>query len=504
MLVEVVLMAPLQATQGCPGAEALNPVCQAGSLVGSLGGSVIGASATDVLNGLSQWVASGAEWLLAQVGAVLVATTNVDLGASWFSQHYQVMLTLSGVVILPLAVLSVLQAILRQNPGQLVRSFFLHIPLAALLGVVGIQFVVLALSATDALCSFVAGSSGSDVQALLAGMTKALITEAADPSVAAFVVLLVALLVACATFVLWLELLVRAAAVYVAVLFLPLALATLVWPAIAHWSRRLVETLAALILSKFVIVAILSLAAGAVSSGTAGTGDKGAGFASVLAGGALLVLATFTPFALLRLIPLAEAGAIGHLEGARQRATAPLSRLPRTAANHALAEGKGALEAARVAAGSARMMATAAPVGSGGAAVGAAGGGSTGGGSSGGGSSGGGSSGGGDSGPLEAATLENGGLVPRPDGYMQGLPVSDDLKSGAAWDNPPPRGPNPLRVPLSAGREENEDDFPDGFRLMCQPGPSGRTYAIGRDEFGPTVHFVPKSDAAGSPDAGTA
>ena len=87
---------------------------------------------------------------------------------------------------------------------------------------------------------------------------------------ATFVLLLVGLLVAAAAFVLWLELLVRAAAVYVAVLFLPLALAALVWPAVSHWCRRLVETLAALILSKFVIVATLSLAAGAVASGTAG------------------------------------------------------------------------------------------------------------------------------------------------------------------------------------------------------------------------------------------
>ena len=100
--------------------------------------------------------------------------------------------------------------------------------------------------------------------------------------------LLIALLIAVAAFVLWLELLIRAAAVYVAVLFLPLALATLVWPAVSHWCRRLVETLAALILSKFVIVATLSLAAGAVASGTAGTGAHGSGFSAVLAGGALL------------------------------------------------------------------------------------------------------------------------------------------------------------------------------------------------------------------------
>ena len=144
-----------------------------------------------------------------------------------------------------------------------------------------------------------------------------------------------------AAFVLWLELLIRAAAVYVAVLFLPLALATLVWPAVSHWCRRLVETLAALILSKFVIVATLSLAAGAVSSGTAGTGTHGSGFSSVLAGGALLVMATFVPFAILRMIPAVEAGAVAHLDGLRERGTAAMTRLPRTAANHALHEGLG-------------------------------------------------------------------------------------------------------------------------------------------------------------------
>ena len=102
---------------------------------------------------------------------------------------------------------------------------------------VAIQIVILCLSATDALCTEVAGGSGSDVKALLAGMTKGLILAVGDPSMATFVLLLVGLLVAAAAFVLWLELLVRAAAVYVAVLFLPLALATLVWPSVAHWCR---------------------------------------------------------------------------------------------------------------------------------------------------------------------------------------------------------------------------------------------------------------------------
>ena len=146
----------------------------------------------------------------------------------------------------------------------------------------------------------------------------------------------------------WVELLIRSAAIYVAVLFLPLVLASLAWPAIAHWCRRLVDTLVALILGKFVIVAVLSLAAGALAGGAGrrpveaveavparealqAGGAGGGGFASVLGGAALLLLAAFAPWALFRLLPFIEAGAVGHLEGlshrARQTAAAPVRGL---------------------------------------------------------------------------------------------------------------------------------------------------------------------------------
>src|SRR5271157_3825057 len=346
---------------GCSGLDALNPICQ----VGSLGGSIAASGFESVLSGISQWVASGAEWLLDQIGDVLSATTTVDVGATWFRTHYGQMTALAGVVVLPMLLASALQAIVRQNPGQLIRTFLVQLPLALLLAVVAIQLVILSLSATDAMSDAVAGGTGADVTSLLSGVTTGLVAAAADPTIASFVLLLIALLIAVAAFVLWLELLIRAAAVYVAVLFLPLALATLVWPAVSHWCPRLVETLAALILSKFVIVATLSLAAGAVSSGTAGSGSHGAGFSAVLAGGALLVMATFVPFAILRMIPVVEAGAVGHLDGLRARGTAAMTRVPRTAASHAL---HGGLEAL----GDARLMEQSAVTGVGSAATGGA------------------------------------------------------------------------------------------------------------------------------------
>src|SRR5271169_4013232 len=139
---------------GCTGLDALNPICQ----VGSIGGSIASSGFEAVLSGISQWVASGAEWLLNQIGQVLSATTTVDLGASWFQAHYGAMTALAGVVIL------------------------LQLPLALLLAVVAVQIVILSLSATDAMSDAVAGGTSADVSSLLNGVTSGLVNSATDPS----------------------------------------------------------------------------------------------------------------------------------------------------------------------------------------------------------------------------------------------------------------------------------------------------------------------------------
>jgi len=311
----------------CPGGS-LDPLCGAAASAGS---SLVGSGANDVLGAVSTWVVNGADWLLGQLGGALNATTSIDITASWFSAHYQVMVGLSAVVVLPMLLCAVIQAVYRQNAAIAVRSVLVQLPLALLLAAVAVQLVQLSLAVTDAMGSTVASSSGANLGSALSGLASALVNQtSSDQQVPAFVVMLGGLLVAIGAFLLWVELLVRAAAVYVAVLFLPLGLASLVWPAVSHWCRRLVDTLVALVLSKFVIVAVLSLAVGALGSGTQN------GFAAVLTGGALLLLASFSPFTLLRIIPAMEQGAIHQLEGARQRVQHAFGNAPRSAASFAL------------------------------------------------------------------------------------------------------------------------------------------------------------------------
>ena len=297
----------------------LNLVC------GAVGGAS-SAVAGGVLSAIAGWVVQGASWLLDALGRVISSTTTVDVRASWFLSHYQVMVAIAGVVAVPMLLLASVQAVYHQSAAVLGRAAFVHLPLAGLLTGAAVQLVQLSLAVTDALCKMVTTSTGGELDRALKSIGRALSHQPLP--LPTFVMTIGALLIVSGAFVLWLELLVRSAAIYAAVLFLPLALASLVWPAVSHWCRRLVETLAALVLSKFVVVAVLSLAVGAVS--------RGRGFSTVLAGGALLLLAAFTPFTLLRLVPLVEVGAAMQLEGARQRVRNGWGRAPDSAVGFAL------------------------------------------------------------------------------------------------------------------------------------------------------------------------
>ena len=330
---------------GLPGAvmgAGLKVACGAASSVGAAAGSLVGGAvgfgATQVLDGLAGWVASGAEWLLGRVAGLLLTTTQVDLGAGWFTSHLAVMAGLAATVVLPLFVLGVIQALHAQSALLLVRTALVNVPAALVLTGVAVKLVTVGLVVTDAMSTAVAGGTGADTAQVLGRIVDDLGTAAlgGQAGVPEFLVLVVSVVVVVATFTVWVELLLRAAALYVAVLFLPLALATLAWPAVSHWCRRLAETIAALVLAKFVVVAVLSLGAGAVAVGSGSTPSGASSLTAVVGGAALLLLASLSPWALLRLLPVAEASAAAHLDGVAHRGVRAVAGVPRPLVHAAL------------------------------------------------------------------------------------------------------------------------------------------------------------------------
>ena len=285
-------------------------VCDA---VGDVAGDVAGAAGNFVMRGVTVWVTHAAVWVTGKVGELIDATSSPDVQAQWFAGQYRSMLEVAAVLALPMLLLAVIQALIRQDVWILLRSAFGYLPMAFILAGAAIVGTDLLITITDDLSAMVTRGLGDGSDNLLESVGEAYSRAIEDDSegvVPLFGVFLGAIILAIGAFVLWLEMVIRDAAIYIGLFFVPLTFVAMIWPATSRYARRLVEFLIAVILAKFVIVAIIGLASAAITNtgATAGT-DDGQLFERMIAGAALLVLAAWSPFALLRLIPMMEIAA---------------------------------------------------------------------------------------------------------------------------------------------------------------------------------------------------
>jgi len=290
--------------------------------------NVVQTAGDSALRSFTAAVASAGQFFLERVGALVTTTTSPNVvSPNWFTSQYRVMLALAVVIALPILLVSVAQSIVRADGMQAIRSAFVFLPIAAILSAVGPAMAQILIDVSDWMSAALSNNASADAQKFMTDAGAALAALGAgtlNPAAPVFGVLLGALIVVLGALSIWLELLLRSAAIYISVLFLPLALAAMIWPAGWKWCRRLIEFLIAIIFAKVFIVAIVNLAAAGLARG--GLGDK---FEGVLAGGALLLMAAFTPIALLKLIPLAEAAVVtaGHQRAALRQATAGATAL---------------------------------------------------------------------------------------------------------------------------------------------------------------------------------
>lgn len=305
-------------------------ICQAGAGAGRSVGSALTGAATGVvsaagdsaLRSFTAAVSAAGQWFLQKVGGLINGSTSPNVvNANWFGSQYRVMLALAVVISLPILLVSVAQSIVRVDAMQAIRSAFVYLPIAAVFSAVGPALAQILIDSSDWMSTVISHNAAGNAQQFMTDTGSwlgAIGAGTVNPAAPVFGVLLGAIVVVLGAFSIWLELLLRSAAIYVAVLFLPLAFAAMVWPTAGRWCRRLIEFLIAIIFAKVFIVAIIDMAAAGLAGG--GLADK---FEGVLAGGALLLMAAFTPIALLRLIPLAEAAVVtaGQQRAALRQAT---------------------------------------------------------------------------------------------------------------------------------------------------------------------------------------
>ena len=280
-------------------------------IVKNIVGSAVGWTWSSVANGIASWVLGAVGSFANGVLGFLQSYARPDVGAAWFSgpgSPFATVRDIAAVLLVGFVFLGLIQGLIAGDAAGMARRVAANLPLAVLGIVVTTAVVAQLLDLTDALSDAVLASSGQQSLHFLSGFGVAV-----SGATGGFAAVLLGLVAVVAGLLLWIELVVRSSLIYLLVAISPIGFAATLWPAARGVLRRTIEILLAVIASKFVIcvalavgVAALSGAGSAASSASGAGAQAGTGLETLLSGSVLLGLAAFSPFIVLKLIPIAE------------------------------------------------------------------------------------------------------------------------------------------------------------------------------------------------------
>jgi len=286
-------------------------------LVGEVVGSTVGWAWDKVTAGITSWVLGAVGGLVDGALNFLKTAARPDVQAAWFSgagSPYATVRNVAGLLLVGFVFLAIIQGLLAGDPATMLRRVATDVPVAVLGMVTTVTVAAKLLELTDALSTAVLKTSDGQAVHFLTGFGASVTTATGG-----FAAVLVGLVAVVAALMLWVELMIRSVLVYLLVAVSPLGFAAMVWPAARPVLRRIVELLIAVIVSKLVVSIALAVGVAALSgAGTAGPAGSGVGVAAadsvggLLVGAAVLCMAAFAPFLVLRLVPLAEAALVAH------------------------------------------------------------------------------------------------------------------------------------------------------------------------------------------------
>ncbi|MEU6009871.1 hypothetical protein [Streptomyces sp. NPDC047453] len=300
--------------------------CEKGSGVRRSNGLTTDPTSTlDPLSSLAKGCADAASWTVTKLSKAVQETANVDFTNQKFLQQYAVVFAASTVLTLVLWLLAVAKRAVRGVPLSTAISEavgFLWLTVLASAFTPLILYTV--VSATDGVSDVLAKATG-DQAGTFFGTFSAALAKGEDIGGGPIMLIVVSLVSILAAGVLWLELVIRAALLYVGALLGTVVYAGLVdknlWGHVRRWAGIMI----AVILVKPVIVIVLGLA-GALSSGDNGPGA----FSAVVSGLAIILLAIFASAMIYRFVPgFGDEIAAGRnnriMQGAESKAAAVIS-----------------------------------------------------------------------------------------------------------------------------------------------------------------------------------
>ncbi|MFI8896203.1 hypothetical protein [Streptomyces paradoxus] len=254
-------------------------------------------STLDPLSSLAKGCADAASWTVDKLSDAVKETANVDFTNPKFLQQYAVVFAASTILTLLLWLLAVAKRAVRGVPLTTALSEaigFLWLTVLASAFTPLILYTV--VSATDGITEVLAKATGDQTDAFFGTFSEAL-KKGEDIGGGPIMLIVVSLVSILAAGVLWLELVIRAALLYVGALLGTVVYAGLVdknlWGHVRRWAGIMI----AVILIKPVIVIVLGLA-GALSAD-----DGPNAFSAVVSGLAIILLAIFASAMIYRFVP---------------------------------------------------------------------------------------------------------------------------------------------------------------------------------------------------------
>ncbi|MFE1838774.1 hypothetical protein [Streptomyces sviceus] len=273
-------------------------ICE-GDSGGTSGGSpsLDPTSTLDPMSSLAKSCAKAAAWTIGKLSEAVKETANVDFTNQKFLQQYAVVFAASTILTLLLWLLAVAKRAVRGVPLTTAISEaigFLWLTVLASAFTPLILYTV--VSATDGVSEVLAKATGDQTDTFFGTFSGAL-EKGNDIGGGPIMLIVVSLVSILAAGVLWLELVIRAALLYVGALLGTVVYAGLVdknlWGHVRRWAGIMI----AVILVKPVIVIVLGLA-GALSSD-----DGPDAFSAVVSGLAIILLAIFASAMIYRFVP---------------------------------------------------------------------------------------------------------------------------------------------------------------------------------------------------------
>lgn len=132
-------------------------------------GQVVSGGAEAALRAVVSFVVDGAAWLLEQPAGIIDESTRPNVASGWFQGAYRDMTAVAVLGLLPFLFLAIVQAVIRQDGGSLLRSVG-YVPVAALGTGAAVVVVDMLVTITDALSAWIGQSLGADLTAFATGL----------------------------------------------------------------------------------------------------------------------------------------------------------------------------------------------------------------------------------------------------------------------------------------------------------------------------------------------